>query len=198
MLLILSDDHKDHLSFLTGVSADVAEEFCRISVEFLKKGVNLKIYQSAAGKLGESAETVQHGVEGLMHLLSEGTRLQLSEVDFADSVISLGFDAELQHVLTRAYLDNADEIRSVLREMAAGLPSYKDLEWRLDVQVASRALHNQVEPQLVLKLHLEDDGRKEVKVVQTDPVNLLHLTQSLEAALQEIKTSHCRRLLRNL
>ena len=30
-----------------------------------------------AAKLGESADTVQHGVEGLMYLLTESTKLQV-------------------------------------------------------------------------------------------------------------------------
>ena len=38
----------------------------------------------------------------------------------------------------------------------------------------------------------------ESHILQTDPVNLRHLTQSLDEALQEIKTQHSRRILRNI
>ena len=73
MLLVLSDEHKEHLSFLTKVDSEgkfasvqnslsiritmplplslsvlVVKEFCKISLEFIKKGVNPRVYQSAA------------------------------------------------------------------------------------------------------------------------------------------------------
>jgi hypothetical protein len=38
----------------------------------------------------------------------------------------------------------------------------------------------------------------ESTLLQTDPANLLHITKSLEEALAEIKTQHCRRIMRNI
>jgi len=65
-------------------------------------------------------------------------------------------------------------------------------------QVASRSLHHQLEPTVLLKLHTEDSGRSDVKVLAADPSNLLHLTRTLEDALHELNTAHCRRILRHL
>ncbi|MED6236885.1 COMM domain-containing protein 2 [Ataeniobius toweri] len=50
MLLVLSEDHKEHLSFLTKVDGSVVEEFGRIALEFLKKGTNPKVYEGAASR----------------------------------------------------------------------------------------------------------------------------------------------------
>ena len=70
----------------------VVKEFCRISLDFIRKGVNRKVYQSAArecillhhGCYGYCAEkldvdvaTIQHGVEGLMYLLTECSKLMV-------------------------------------------------------------------------------------------------------------------------
>lgn len=63
------------------------------------------------------------------------TALQISELDFQDSVLVLGFPAELNEVLLQLYLDNRKEIRHILSELAPTLPQYHNLEWRLDVQV---------------------------------------------------------------
>lgn len=50
-----------------------------------------------------------------------------------------------------------------------------------------------------MKLHLEESGGdKNAKVLQTDPATLMHLIQELEKALAELKTTHCRRILRNI
>jgi hypothetical protein len=51
---------------------------------------------------------------------------------------------------------------------------------------------------VLLKLHTDDAGSKGVHVMQTDPVNLLHLTTALDQALQEMKSPYCRRIVRNI
>ncbi|XP_059849188.1 COMM domain-containing protein 2 isoform X1 [Hemitrygon akajei] len=198
MLLVLSDEHKEHLGFLTRVDAVVVGEFCRIAVEFLKKGSNPKTFEGAARKLNVSTETVQRGVEGLMYLMTESSKMMISEVDFQDSVLVLGFSEDLNKLLLQLYLDNRREIRQILGELAPDLPHYHNLEWRLDVQLASRALRHQIKPLLTLKLHLEQNGRQNASVFQTDPATLLHLIRKLEQALGEMKTNHCRRIVRNI
>lgn len=65
-------------------------------------------------------------------------------------------------------------------------------------QLASRSLRRQTTPTVLFKLHTEDSGVRETTVLQTDPVNLVHMTKVLDEALQEIKSSYCRRILRNI
>ncbi|XP_023364041.1 COMM domain-containing protein 2 isoform X2 [Otolemur garnettii] len=173
MLLDLSEEHKEHLAFLPQVDSAVVAEFGRIAVEFLRRGSNPKVYEGAARKLNVSSDTVQHGVEGLTYLLTESSKLML-------------------------YLDNRKEIRTILSELAPDLPSYHSLEWRLDVQLASRSLRQQIKPAVTIKLHLNHNGSQNTNVLQTDPATLLHLVQQLEQALEEMKTNHCRRVVRNI
>ncbi|XP_045395409.1 COMM domain-containing protein 2 isoform X2 [Lemur catta] len=187
MLLDLSEEHKEHLSFLPQVDSAVVAEFGRIAVEFLRRG-----------KLNVSSDTVQHGVEGLTYLLTESSKLMISELDFQDSVFVLGFSEELNKLLLQLYLDNRKEIRTILSELAPDLPSYHSLEWRLDVQLASRSLRQQIKPAVTIKLHLNHNGGHNTSILQTDPATLLHLVQQLEQALEEMKTNHCRRVVRNI
>ncbi|EDM14884.1 COMM domain containing 2 (predicted), isoform CRA_b [Rattus norvegicus] len=173
MLLDLSEEHKEHLAFLPQVDSAVVAEFGRIAVEFLRRGSNPKIYEGAARKLNVSSDTIQHGVEGLTYLLTESSKLML-------------------------YLDNRKEIRTILNELAPRLPSYHSLEWRLDVQLASRSLRQQMKPAVTIKLHLDQSGDHSTHCLQTDPATLLHLVQQLEQALEEMKTNHCRRVVRSI
>ncbi|XP_065840717.1 COMM domain-containing protein 2-like [Oscarella lobularis] len=198
MLIVLGEEHKEHLSFLNDVDADVVREFCKIAVEFLRKGVNPKLYHSATQKLGVSAETVKHGIEGLMYLMTECAKLMISELDFKDSVMVLGFSEDLNDEMLRLYLEHRKEIRAILSEMSMDLPHYHNLEWRLDVQLASRSLRRQTDPSIVMRLHTKDRGKSDVQVLQADPANLLHMANVLEEALGEMKTAHCRRILRNI
>ncbi|XP_074860732.1 COMM domain-containing protein 2 [Carettochelys insculpta] len=198
MLLVLSEEHREHLGFLTQVDSAVVGEFGRIAVEFLRKGTNPKIYEGAARKLNVSSDIIQHGVEGLTYLLTESSKIMISEIDFQDSVLVLGFSEELNKLLLQLYLDNRKEIRGILSELAPKLPSYHSLEWRLDVQLASRSLRQQIKPAVTVKLHLDQNGGQTTKILQTDPATLVHLIQQLEQALGEMKTNHCRRIVRNI
>ncbi|XP_070688708.1 COMM domain-containing protein 2 [Pempheris klunzingeri] len=202
MLLVLSEEHKEHLAFLPTVDAAVVGEFGRIALEFLKRGTTPKIYEGAARKLCVPVEMVQHGVEGLMFLMTESSKHMISEVDFLDSVLVLGFGEELNQILLQLYLQHHSQIRSTLGQLPPNLPAYHNLEWRLDVQLASRSVRQQVRPMLMMRLLLtreRDSGsERSSRALQTDPSTLLHLISTLEAALAAMKSSHARRILRNI
>ncbi|KAM9384410.1 COMM domain-containing protein 2 [Pholidichthys leucotaenia] len=201
MLLVLSEDHKDHLSFLAKVEPTVVGEFGRIALEFLRRGTSPKVYEGAARKLGVPVELVQHGVEGLMFLMTESSKHMISEVDFLDSVLVLGFGEELNQMLLQLYLQHHGQVRTILSQLPSTLPAYHNLEWRLDVQLASRSFRHQVIPMMTIRLLLTRGcGSSDhiSRVLQTDPSTLLHLISTLEAALAAMKTSHARRILRNI
>jgi len=63
---------------------------------------------------------------------------QISEVDFQDSVMTLGFSDALRGELLALYLEHRREIRQILNSLALDLPHYHNLEWRFDVQVDSK------------------------------------------------------------
>ena len=199
MLLILSEQQKEHLKFLTSLEFDVVLEFARISLDSILKGSsNPKIFQAAAQKLGVEVNTVKNGISGLQHVLAESSRLMIGEIDFQDSVMTLGFSEEVIGALLKMYLENRKEIRNILGEMSFVTPHYHDLEWRFDVELASRSLQHQTNPVIIMRLHTKEGGKRSADVLQTDPVNLLHLTSELENAMQEMKTAHCRRIVRNI
>ncbi len=88
-------------------------------------------------------------------------------------------------------------MRTILSELSPSLPSYADLDWRLDVQVASRTMRNQVTPVYLLKLDLHPEPTQAF-MLQTDYNNLKHLTKELENALNESKTGYFSRIMRNI
>ncbi|XP_061538785.1 COMM domain-containing protein 2 isoform X2 [Phycodurus eques] len=202
MLLVLSEEHKEHLTFLTKVDAAVVGEFGRIALEFLRRGISPKVYDGAARKLSVPVETVRHGVEALMYLVTQSSKHTLSEVDFVDSVLSLEFGDELNQSLLQLYMQHRGEIRGILSLVPSSMPAYHNLEWRLDVQLASRSLRRQAAPTLTTRLHLTHGhgSGTEVRgrVLRVDLGALLHLISILEGALGALKSTHARRILRNI
>ncbi|XP_003973826.1 COMM domain-containing protein 2 [Takifugu rubripes] len=199
MLLVLSEDHKEHLALLTKVAPSVVAEFGRIALELLKRGTSTKMYEGAARKLGVPVESVQHGIEGLMFLMTESSKHMISEVDFLDSILSLDFGEEVDQILLKLYQEHQSQIRTTLHWLPDKLQTYYNLEWRLDVQLASRSVHQQVVPMVTLHVSLmKGCNSLSSRVLQTDPGTLLHIISTLEAALETMKTSHARRILRNI
>lgn len=204
MLLVLSEQHKGHLSFLSSVEPEVVAEFGRIALDFLRRGTSPKIYDAAARKLGASVEQVQRAVEGLMFLVLESCRHMLSETDFLDSVLVLGFSQDLNNTLLQLYLQQSAQVRPLLAELAPTLPNYHSLEWRLDVNMSSRTLRQQLCPVMTLCLWLTRGqaggaaGGSERRLLQARPATLVHLLSVLEGALDTLKSNHTRRILRNI
>lgn len=106
-------------------------------------------------------------------------------------------------------------MESVLKQSADNELHFRDLEWRLEAKVASRALHRQATPVIAMKLHLDSEvvnehkekldqestvaaseTRKEV-LLQTDPTSLVHLIQVLEQALIDSKTHRVRNFVKS-
>jgi len=196
MLLGFSSDHKQDLAFLQSLSPDVARDFACLAAEFLIKGTKPKLYQGAANKLGIGVDIIRRGVQGLMQLLAESTKLSLSDMDFSDSVSSLGLQTESTAQLLQVYEDHRLVLRHMLSVSAPHHLYYCRFEWRLDVNVASRCFAHQLDPVLLFQLTLEKEGEKEPLVLQTDPLNLINLATALEQALYELKAQHCRRITR--
>ncbi|CAK9824777.1 COMM domain-containing protein 2 [Anthophora retusa] len=199
MLLTLKPEHKKHVLLLTEHTPQVLQDFCKLAVDYLQKGPNIKLYNAAAQKLEVDVSVIKNSVEGLVNLLLEGCRYKLSSEDFRDSVISLGFSEQHEVILSKLYNVKKDEISDTLKNVGFKLPEYHDMEWRFEVQVASRTLLKQVAPLITLDLSIKNSDKNENiehVLLQTDPVNLLHLTQQLEEALAEGRSQHIRRLSR--
>ncbi len=85
-----------------------------------------------------------------------------------------------------------------------GMRRYRDLDWRLDAQVATRSARQAVEPTFLLRFKLGDADAtngttaNENVVLQSDYANLHYLKTQLELALTDANSTHSRRFMRNV
>lgn len=198
MLLLLDDRHKEHLAFLNTLDDAVLKEFCKLSIEFLQKGSNPKLYQTAAQKLRVDTDVVKNAIEGLMYLITESAKMGLGELELKDSMLSLGLPESIQEEILRCHSSRGQELRTDLLGISTSYSHYHNLQWRFDVQLASRSLRHQITPLMLMKLELKREGKINPIILQTDPVNLVHMTEILDQALQEVKSQHSRRIMRNI
>ncbi|KAJ8960794.1 hypothetical protein NQ318_020090 [Aromia moschata] len=203
MLVSLRSDHKEHLELLTKQPIQVVVDFCKLAIDFIQNGPNLKRYTTAAQKLNVEVDVVQNCIYGLINLLRVSCKHKLSEADFRDSVLTLGFSEEQQTVLSKFYQTKQNEVHQLNRR-SINEPHYDDLKWRFEIQVASRALLQQATPLIAMELQLktrkdyEMDVEKEKILLQTDLNNLLHMANELENALVESRSRHSRKIQRAL
>ena len=128
----------------------------------------------------------------------------MNEKELRDSLTLLGFKSNLIEEITESSLAHQNQIQTYLENLKMKVKSFNDLEWRIDVKLATKSLYKQIEPEIILKLNLNSNeqvdksNKTEVHILQTDIVNLVHLTNSLDDALNEMKSNYCRRIFKNL
>ncbi|KYR02331.1 COMM domain-containing protein 2 [Tieghemostelium lacteum] len=200
MIIDLDISHKQDLVFLRSQPLEVVNEFCKIALEFIKKGSNKKLYIAASQKLQVSPDKIESVINAISYLFTECSRFMLNENDFNDSISSLKYEDELTESLRNYYLEYRKDIRNVLQEFYPQFDHYSNLEWRLDVQIANRSLSDTVNPIYLLKLLTKNGGSSALKeqILQTDPNNLKHLCNELESALLEIRSYENRIIMRNI
>eukprot|EP01108_Squamamoeba_japonica_P003526 TRINITY_DN2848_c0_g1_i1.p1 TRINITY_DN2848_c0_g1~~TRINITY_DN2848_c0_g1_i1.p1 ORF type:complete len:214 (+),score=42.22 TRINITY_DN2848_c0_g1_i1:45-644(+) len=198
MLLSLSEKHKKDLNFLKRIDGETLEQFCQISVQFVTEGFDRTVFMAAANKFGLSPEPLKRALEALAQLLCSAAKASLSELDLQDSLIVLAFKPQVGEIITQFYISNKKQIRNVLSSLSFDLPHYENLEWRLDVVLASRALRSQTKPLFLLKLDTRNVDEKTAHYLEVEPTDLLHITSELESALNELKAAYVRRVVRNV
>jgi len=232
MLLSLDETVKEHLNILNSFNETVVSEFCKIAINFLNKGgkVGEKSLQSAATKLGLETKQIKNAVEALAHVLVLCAGGELDSADVVDSFLTAGLDAEVAQAVEKCFAENRTFLRDAVVEAAAesgpsgDIPHYKDLEWRIQVEIGSRALRNQFVPKVLCKLKTttsrrsavgvdadedvdEEDGRgvgdngtevAQSRLLEIPPRDLLQITQTLDEALRVARSSRCRRIMRTV
>lgn len=69
------------------------------------------------------------------------------------------------------------------------IPQFKQIEWRLDVEVDKRSIRNITNPIFIMKI----DTTKDSQFISAEYHDLKHIAEKLGTALKEIKTQHARR-----
>jgi len=197
-VLVLDEKHKSDLGFINDKPNEIINEFARVAIEFINNGANPKLYTGAARALNVDVRQIEAVVQAIAHLFSEAAKYAVSEVDFVATLALLGFAKEQADRLKDIFMENKANIRKVQQALSLDLPHYANLEWRLDIQLASRCLRNQINPVFIVRLDTNENGKSNSQYLQTDYINLKNLTDELERALKESKSAYTRRIIRNV
>jgi len=225
MIVSFSKDVFEDTRILPTLNTDFLREFIRIAIENIKSGTTAKSkYAKAADSLSVEVSVIERSIEALSEVYIECSRRNITESDFSTSIQELLFNPEQNKALSQVYSSNVKEIRSFLSDLSMRLPHYHNLDWRLDIQVSSRCLRNQVKPVFVLELETHssagpaagntnttaststpssipsslssDSSSSSVSQLQSDYANLQHMLEEVERAVNQFHTKHSRRMIR--
>ncbi|XP_041973823.1 COMM domain-containing protein 2-like [Aricia agestis] len=197
MIIFLSDLQKQHLQLFHEHSVQVLVDFCKITIDFLNNGISHKKCTLAAEKLQISVADVQNVIHALSYLIIEACKHNLSESNLSSSLAIAGFSTDKQQVLVKFYNTKKTEIADALKVLQQREPSYQDLQWRFEVQVASRENEKEIKPMVTMdfvlstpkSFGLSNEGNFQNKLSEIEINN----------SLQEAKTaSQCQNIINHV
>ncbi|GAV03209.1 hypothetical protein RvY_13668 [Ramazzottius varieornatus] len=200
MLLNIDATLRDQLQVIEEVDVDTAQEFCQFALQLLEKGPQPKLLEKAAMKLNWTAEKLQTILEAITELARRSAKDNTIDKEEVSTVLrDAGISPTIAEVLAEFCSSSRAALHGYLHNIHCKTPRLKRLEWRLEVEIASRTVQNSVKPHLLLQLELENSQRSsKVHTLQMDIPTLLHVTEELEQALREVKSTHARKIMRNI
>eukprot|EP00960_Hanusia_phi_P012052 351105-Hanusia_phi.AAC.1 len=118
--------------------------------------------------------------------------------DFLHHLSDMGIDESLQDDFSKVYSDIVDYSREMSFQLEHELPSFKSIDWRLDVQLGSRCLRGQCSPSLMMKVGVGSGKQMREHLLQAEISDVEKICNDLQAALQEAKSNHARKVTRLL
>ncbi|XP_039961170.1 COMM domain-containing protein 2 [Bactrocera tryoni] len=216
MLLNLKTDQRRHLELLRHRGSEDVVELCKAAFEYLSLGPNTQRYQYLAEKYSTDTGVVQKAVEALIALLINATKGNASESDLQCLQQEEGYSNDVMQVLSQFVSSKRHFIEGSIK--TANIRAYRlvNIEWRLEVRLATRSLLRQSSIRVTMKLYLHTEPKNENRdlledgdqaihsderrnrkdlLVQTDLSSLVHMIQVLETALYESKSRRIRNIV---
>lgn len=114
MLLPLKSNEKEDLTLLFTQPVDVLVDFCKLAIDFIHNGLNIKLYSTAASKLGVEEKTIENCILALVQILILSCKHKISDEDLKESLLNLEFKEEQTIVLVKFYNSRKKDIVSIL------------------------------------------------------------------------------------
>jgi hypothetical protein len=82
-------------------------------------------------------------------------------------------------------VDNLEELRkAVFREELSDLTQLQGLEWRFEVELASKNRRSSYKPNVLLNFRVKEGEKVVNNLVNADFANVIHLHEQLQAAMK--------------
>lgn len=154
---------------------------------------------ATAGLSNSDLTKIVQGSSILMWDLTKGAPRDTAGISKAMQVMGMKF------AVADEFLKKYDSCRTRLNDLKGALAiskrRYKDLEWRLDVELSRRQMSVMSAPKFQIRVDVYDPrgdevglSREESFLLESDYANMLHMQKELERALSEANSLHGQRM----
>jgi len=218
----LRDLVANDLKILSKLTSQLCVELCQVGLTFLTQGAKKGTFKKAAAALSIEEDAVAGAVMGLCEVMLEAARLNLSQNEFGGSIGDISMPEENRRAVTLFYEENKAILKDRITASGSDVskvggtsgstqsfPEYRSLDWRFEVNVASRHNHDSYQPLYTLRLDtatpaatgasgsdLQGAGGATSTVFSSDYQTLKSVSEALDEAVAEMKTAHSKRVMR--
>lgn len=218
----LRDLVAEDLKVFNKLSPQFCTELCTVGLTFLSQGAKKGTFKKAAIALSIDEDAVAGAVMGLCEVMLEGAKLNLSQNEFIGSINDVSWPEENKRAVSSFYEENKSILRDRVNASGSAVnkaggtsgasqsfPEYRSLDWRFEVNVASRQNHDSYQPLYTLRLDTatpaaagasgidtEGAGGAMSTIFTADYTTLKSVSDALDEAVSEMKTAHSKRVMR--
>ncbi|POM77649.1 COMM domain containing protein 2 [Phytophthora palmivora] len=186
------------------LSAENFGAVCKLAVRLFgsDKQSKRRLTRTASAS-GWETEQMERAVLAIAKVLMDGAKAEMSERAFRLVLKGMTLSDEHVEVLAQIYEAHSKSIREcVSRETGTSVPHYRNLEWRIDLELGTRFHRNKPKPIVTLRLDTatQTSSFTVPQVASTcfrvDYDGLKVIQRQLETALKEVDSVHCSRIQR--
>ncbi|KAF4318385.1 hypothetical protein BBO99_00007444 [Phytophthora kernoviae] len=178
----------------TALSAENFGAACKLAVRvFGSEKQSKRRLTRTASSSGWETQQMEQAVLAIAKILMDAAKTELPEQAFRLALKGMEMLEDHVEVLTQLYAAHAEDIRAcVTKETGTSIPHYRNLEWRIDLELGTRFLRNKPKPIVTLRLDTSTrPSSSSVPQVQStclrvDYDSLRLMQRQLETALKEV------------
>ena len=195
-----SDVIRSKLALLEGLNPENINGFCKFALESLLDGSASVSFSSVAKKMKKTTAEITDCVLAISKIFVNLVKKKRGTLNSATVYLnSLDLPANSIGVVSKFYIENRLPIRKSVTSSGIQLHAYKNVDWRLQMELSRRMAHSTMRPTFLLKLDTTGVGESASEVshiLEADLSTITMMKEQLRAAVKENESVHIQRLYR--
>mmetsp|Transcript_6279 Transcript_6279/g.21134 ORF Transcript_6279/g.21134 Transcript_6279/m.21134 type:complete len:204 (-) Transcript_6279:275-886(-) len=182
---------------LAGVPEAELPAVMNLSVGILDGSTDAAGITAVAEACGVSPSDLRRICASVSALLWECAKAVADDGALAAALAKMALPEACAQAVSATYSDRKAKLLALKANFALTHRRYKDLTWRLEVELGTRSAARSMRPSFTVRLDTTSAGGGEESVhLQCDYANLERMQTELQRAVAELSTAHCQRLTR--